>query len=1061
MKKFLFKRTLKITASALLIFSILCTMFSVIAVTDIVKDNPIKSYSAVSDIAQAQADSTYSLAWEDVLAQETAAVEAYAYSYDSVSYIAAAEEAKVLSNNSLWNYSYIDVAEDTSSGLRLPVAESQFTSLDIWGPAQGYTPSKDNDVNATLTKMLSNWNVIGSNGEGLAVYNSKVVTYVGKGSKASHASALGFVAPETGKIHIKPTTFAALSAGKPFWSLQNAAETVGVIIYKNGKKIWPTDSDYYTLTNTTRSVTTPDISVEVASGDGIYFTFIPLTEGWGYFSLNPQITYQRIGAAVDYAWSYSEKDVALDETSGLWLPTGNWTQPELYHVAKISDDNRASGTFPNYLTKGEKGNLGIGSYADQRDIITFIDETKVTGITYIAPKDGVVMIHDKDGTGKIEGMYWGLSAGGNYKLGLAVYKNEEKIFPADDSFITTTKDIAFPVVSDISVKAGDKITFAIIPLGGESYTFAHFSPQVTYQTLGAVANSVWSYSESATVTEEGTGYNVASGEWQELLVGRGHFPSNDEKLRGEAYLKNWLYVSGTNNGIGVYDNKIISFMGKNATALTYTAPIAGNIHLYDPKGGSIGTAAKGDPFWMLDKETVGISIYQNNTKVWPADSNYYVLNSATSSVKFPDLTLSVAAGDEIRVAIHPLMNCNWGYMLSGAPQVDYISATYSSAAAAVAYQETKDKHSQFVDTLWSYEEKSIEQTTVNVDGEDKTLFMPTGDWFAPAIFKGGYPNRDEAVRNAVPNMFYIWQGGGADTDGSGLASYEGRVVTFVGSGNKAAPTLTYTAPLTGSVKISSDDLIGRIDGRTFITLHEDGMIGFAIYKNNEKIWPAEGDIGDFHVFNGQVFDSATGTYSDEGNVHLEAPEIDIDVNVGDKIRFMFVAMEGYSWGFMALDPHIQYTAIDGWGDTVTDIYVKAPSVKKYFAIEEYDFSDMSVSLLKADGTSVTLSDTDYTIDASKEIGINTVTVNYVDGNTVYKKTFDVRVIETLYGDLDMSGSVDGTDLSNLRKYLLGVESDIHRAVTDVTDDGDTNIIDLVRMKRHLADSDVILGPITD
>ena len=99
--------------------------------------------------------------------------------------------------------------------------------------------------------------------------------------------------------------------------------------------------------------------------------------------------------------------------------------------------------------------------------------------------------------------------------------------------------------------------------------------------------------------------------------------------------------------------------------------------------------------------------------------------------------------------------------------------------------------------------------------------------------------------------------------------------------------------------------------------------------------------------------------------------------------------------------------------------------------------------------------------APKEIGRNTVTVQYTENGFTYKRSFDVTVLKTLYGDLDMSGAVDTGDLANLRKYLLGLDPDIHISVANVKEDDDINIIDLIRMKKHLADSEVILGPVTD
>ncbi len=1066
MKKFLFKRVAKITVSALLIFSVLCTMFSVIAVTDITKDNPLLSYNAVDDIAQAQTDSTYSLAYDDILAQETAAAEAYAYSYDSVTAVQDGITATQLLPTDTWHFGRQNVVLDETSGLYLP--DGEVSDQGIWKQSGWYSNSEG--VRNANTGMLYVWD--SGEGEGLGIYNSKVFTFVGANTK--HVSVLTFMAPETGKLHLHSMTASGLGGGDPFYALQNANEKVGVAIYKNGEKVWPADSDYYTLTNTTRSVTTPDISVEVTAGDKIYYKLIPISESWGYFTLDPKVTYQRIGEPVDYDWSYSEKAIVLDETTGYYLPTGDWMAPEIYHQEYSSDSTGTSSKIPNYLTKKNWGCAGYGTY--DSEIITFVGSggkgNVASTITYTAPKNGVVALYDKDEYnknnsgvyGNITPTFWGLSAGGGGTMGVAIYKNNEKIYPADADYLEVTAAVHFPVLSGIDIKAGDKLHIMFIPLDVQ-YAYIKFSPQIKYQTIGTETDSVWSYSAKDYVTDETTGYNLPTGDWYELLLARGSYPADTASVTAKN--PNFMYSTATNMGIGVdTDGKMVTYVGTKrngkVVALTFTAPISGTVRLYDPTSGTIGTAGTGAPYWSLhnasEGKQIGVTIYKNDEKLWPADSDYYTLNYDTKTVAFPDLdNISVAAGDQIRIAFIPL-NCEWAY-LKYAPQVDYLFTAYSSANDAVAYQENKALWSEFDDLLWSYEEKTIERTNVSVNGEDKTLFMPTGDWSVPTIKKGNWCDGSGAVRSAIPNMFYTWKS--EDISGSGLASYNGRVVTFVGSANDAAPTLTYTAPLSGTVNISSDDLVGRIDGSTFITLHEGGMVGFAIYKNNEKIWPAEGEIDDFYVFHGQVWDSATGTYSDEGNVHLEAPEIDVEVNAGDKIRFMFVALEGVNWGYMALDPHIQYTAVDGLGDAVTGISVNVPAVRKYFAIEEYDFSDMAVNLLKADGTSSVLTADDYVLTAPKEIGINSVTVEYTENGITYKRSFDVTVLETLYGDLNMSGTVDTGDLANLCKHLLGLEPDIHISVTDVTDDGDINIIDLIRMKKHLADSEVVLGPVTD
>ena len=1035
-----FETTIKITTSALLIFSILCAAFSVTANTDKVKDNPLASFDSVADMEKAQADSVYSLASEDIKQQEEAALN----SFNSVSSVESGISQGVIYNGDCWHFARQDLALDEATGLRLPTGNIREET--VYAQTGWYSTSEA--VRLAGTRMQYVWD--SGEGEGLGIYNSSVFTFAGYAT--NHVSALAYLAYFKGRVRIEPTTVQGLGSGYPFYTLQ-AGETAGFAIYKNNQKVWPVDSDYYTLTETAPSVTTPEIFVDVEANDKIYFKIIPLNESWGYFTLNPKTTYVSFNDDI-VEWSYNERDIAFDEASGQYLPTGEWTQPTLYHANRISDRDDTSNNHPNYLVKGERANSGYGTYGDGR-ILTFISG-KAVGIGYTVPKSGTVKYHDAT-SANLEGVYWGFNAGGGYTFGLALYKNGEKIFPAEDDYLVTNSAIKFPTISDIKVNKGDKLIFEITPLSGPCYAFAVLCPQVTYQTIGTSSGSVWAYESSAVTTEEGTGYNVATGQWTEMAVGRGIYPAQEAVIREEAYLKNWLYTHKDNFGIGVYAKNIITFLGNTANALTYTAPMNGNIRLYDSNGGTITTPAMYSPFWTLDNETVGITIYQNDKKVWPTDGNYYVLNSANTGVAFPDLSLNVSAGDKIRIAMHPLNGCGYGYMLLGAPRVDYLSTTYSTAFDAVAYQETKDLWTTFNDSLWSYEEKAIALTDVEVGGDTKSIYMPTGDWFTPQIQKGVWFNHSEAVRAALPNAFYIWDGA-TDVNGSGIASYKGRVVTYIGHENDAAPTLTYTAPLTGSVKISGDDLIGRIEEGAFLTLHEGGMVGFAIYKNNEKIWPAEGEIGDFHVFNGDIWDAETQSYIYYGDTSIETPEIDIDINAGDKLRFTFVPMEGMSWGFMALDPHIQYTAVNGWGEDILGMSVKAPSANRYFAIEDYDFSDMVVNLHKADGTAIALGAEDYTLTAPKEIGKNTISVEYENNGVKYTKTFNVTVIETLYGDLDMDGAVNATDLANLKKQLLDLNPNIHLSVADVNDDGDIDLHDIVRLKRHLADSAVVLGP---
>lgn len=61
-----------------------------------------------------------------------------------------------------------------------------------------------------------------------------------------------------------------------------------------------------------------------------------------------------------------------------------------------------------------------------------------------------------------------------------------------------------------------------------------------------------------------------------------------------------------------------------------------------------------------------------------------------------------------------------------------------------------------------------------------------------------------------------------------------------------------------------------------------------------------------------------------------------------------------------------------------------------------------------------------------------------------------------YGDLNDDNAVNTDDLVLLRKSLLGME-DVDLTLADANYDGNNNILDLIRVKRYLADDTVVLG----
>ena len=86
----------------------------------------------------------------------------------------------------------------------------------------------------------------------------------------------------------------------------------------------------------------------------------------------------------------------------------------------------------------------------------------------------------------------------------------------------------------------------------------------------------------------------------------------------------------------------------------------------------------------------------------------------------------------------------------------------------------------------------------------------------------------------------------------------------------------------------------------------------------------------------------------------------------------------------------------------------------------------------------------------------------VDDVRVYKKSNpSVNLLlngsfECVIGDADYDGEISALDLTAIRKLLL-VNSPVYDLSSDTNSDGLTDIRDLIRLKKYLADSDVVLG----
>lgn len=634
---------------------------------------------------------------------------------------------------------------------------------------------------------------------------------------------------------------------------------------------------------------------------------------------------------IDCVWSYSEKTVVKNKDTKEYLPTGPF-------VSKILDkcDGKCSNTpdiraaFPEMLYKWETGlKTGEGFVVKNGKVVTYVgyNTNHAPALTFTAPKSGTVRLYDPNG-GNIAGLrpdktYWTMETAGE-KIGIAIYKNNEKIWPATEDFTVIShenRSTAFPDIKDISVMQGDKLRIMLVPINN-NYGYFELAPQIDYTSLtetlpiydavsfmtGAQANKkldvtdLWSYSEKNVAVDK-TGTYLPEGEFIPKVLDKcdgkcSNTPAIKTALANMLY--KWEAGQKTGEGFAVKDGKIVTYVGHNtghAPALTFTAPSTGKVRLFDKNGGNIATCTPKSIYWTLDgkDEKIGIAIYKNDEKIWPKNDDYSLLTNSSQSVEFPDISdIAVKKNDKLRIMLIPLNN-NFGYV-EFAPSVQYLSVEENMPEYKASDSVSAALANGFVpsDSKWIYTSQTVKLNS------ETGLYLPDSEWYHPNLEIAESDSAD--VNNALGKQLLV------KGKNAGLAVKDGKVITYVGyakGGGVAA--LTFVAPLSGTVNLSDPDevKIGTAGtGKPFWTFHQPKRVGVAIYKNEEKIWPA---AEPYRVLTGDKSENGKTVY---GNKWLDVPELgDIRVECGDEIKIALIPIELH-WGYFALNPCVSYKEVD-------------------------------------------------------------------------------------------------------------------------------------------------------
>lgn len=281
------------------------------------------------------------------------------------------------------------------------------------------------------------------------------------------------------------------------------------VIYHNDKQIWPTDAGNCEIGRWAGGKTIPEIYENVLSGDTIrivrlwnqidttvqcnlqvdYMTSIT-TEYNAYETVKSEEDRCNLTNYADYTsdrWIYEigtlsdEATIALEKKAfNKWYGSGD---DDLHRLLPNSFWNNWVASAGKMYAFGTYGNKVIMSAPTVKDL--------AVALTFVAPDTGTVKLYDPTGgnigvASQYDPFY--TLNDENEKIGLAIYKNNEKIWPENEEYYSLTynnTEIAFPEISGIKVTKDDMIRFVFRGIENNWGAVA-LSPQVEYTQLEGV-----------------------------------------------------------------------------------------------------------------------------------------------------------------------------------------------------------------------------------------------------------------------------------------------------------------------------------------------------------------------------------------------------------------------------------------------------------------------------------------------------------------------------------------------------------------------------------------------
>ena len=356
-----------------------------------------------------------------------------------------------------------------------------------------------------------------------------------------------------------------------------------------------------------------------------------------------------------------------------------------------------------------------------------------SAVTFYAPMEGTVTIAS---TGAWVG---GGSADG---IRIAIYAGDTRIWPTDSEWCdinsTNGNSVTVPEIT-VALHKDEPLHFRLNCNGNATGDMSCWYPQLSYMSLqylqqyapghqqepaATVFSAKESYptpeAESGVVTIDQTGKTWQYGYYSES---EGYQPFNTQYFVDGVWRMTTDSDGGPNWGYGVYStNANIYPAGGRDNAVTFTAP----------REGTVSVTAENNNAWVDGATTDGIqiAIYAGDTRVWPTDSDWCVLNSSNgNSVTIPEVKVALHKDEQL----HFRINCGGSSQNDRTfwyPTVTYISEEYQDqyAPGYVPEPETGDVYPFQVSATqgengWYYLYAEI--------GQDLLNFQPAfiSDWW--------------------------------------------------------------------------------------------------------------------------------------------------------------------------------------------------------------------------------------------------------------------------------------------------------------------------------------------